>query len=226
MNLFRTLAVTFNSKVKHIANEFENHEAIATSIIKEVEHKTAKARIQLMQVKNDLIRQKNTLQKLEKDKALWNQRIKTVYPIDKKRALECAKRFKRIQEDIQNLEKQIKETQSLEKQLSLNLSKIEQQLTVLRRQKNTLSSRQNCAEALNTLQTSNPDITDEMNQLFQRWETKVTEWEIQTDHPPLEEMFDDFEEDFIKEEEKQDLQSLVDKIIQNEPTNDFSEKKE
>ncbi|OVE74279.1 hypothetical protein BVX93_00270 [bacterium B13(2017)] len=214
MKVLKNIAVSLSAQFEKLANQFENHEAIASSIIKEVEQIAAKSKVQLNQVRASKKTLNYDLEKTIQDENRWIERAKKVHEIDEKRAIECIKRVKTLRENKKDIEKQIKEANTLEKNLVENVEKIITKLRQLKQQKNTLVSRQNCAEAIGIFHNCNIDFGFEIENLFTRWETKVTEWEIQSGNTTYES--DDIEEEFIKEEEREELKSLLDEIVQKE----------
>jgi hypothetical protein len=72
------------------------------------------------------------------------------------------------------------------------------------------------------VQDGNLGLSDEIGDLFTRWEMKVTEWEIRADSAPEER--DDFENSFTKEEEEIELKKCLREIVEGEEGTESPEK--
>ena len=214
MRPLKSIAVSFNARFKQAVNQLENHEAVAESIITEVERAAARAKVQLNRIKDETRRLEEEADRLREEERAWALRAKKVHDLDESRALECVRRLKRVRASIVSAGEQVKDSAALENQLADDLLKIEERLVLLRRRKKSLSGRQHTARALKTVQEGSSGLSDEITDLFSRWESQVTEWEIRTGESHLER--DDFEESFTKAEEEEDLKKCLQEILSEE----------
>ena len=87
---------------------------------------------------------------------------------------------------------------------------MEEQLQALLEKRNLMRTRQSRAEAVKTIQGSTESFSSDLDDIFERWETRVTEKEIagsccvETDS---------FEEDFASEEEEMLLKSELSELL-------------
>lgn len=211
MGPFKSIAVSFNARFRQAVSQLENHEAVAGSVIAEVGRTAARARVQLSHIKDETKRLEGEVGRLREEETAWIERAKKVHGLDEERALECVRRLKKVRLTIQSVDEQVRESAALERQLAGDLAKIEERLALLRRRMKSLSGREHTAKALKTVQEGNTGLSDEIADLFTRWETQVTEWEIRTGENHIEQ--DEFEEGFTKAEEEEDLKKCLQEIV-------------
>lgn len=212
MKMMKRWTTTITSSFDWMIAQFENHEALVTSAIREVQQTAAKARVQLEKVKKDGLEMRKRLAELRGLEVSWKDRAVRVNEIDQTRALECLRRRKRVMREIAELEVQERRHKSLEEQLGNDLTLLEERISVLKRQKNTMSTRQYRAEALQAIQSDGTGVISEIDDIFDRWEAKVAEYEI-VSHG-LNDRRDELEREFLSEEEEKELRETLDEIVQ------------
>jgi len=211
MRYLKNLFISVNAKAEEVANRFENHEAVADTIIKEVEEGAAKVKVKLVQVQRNIIKRRNELEAMLGQEKVWVERTRKIEPVDEKRALECVKRIRDLRKEIEDHRSELKETEVLEKQLADNQKTIDKKLNELRRKRESLAGRQSCTEALQTLQNENSGTLSDIENLFSRWETVITHGEIRCDQHKIE--TDDLDDSFRKEEENTGLLATLKEIV-------------
>ena len=213
MNPFRRLKATITAQFGDFLDQIENHEAVADALIREVERSAAKARVQLRRVKDDGERLGRRVRELGEARAQWTDRALRIGDTDRPRALECVRRIERADGDRRAAEEQLGEQRKLEAQLTRDLASIEENLAQLRRKRNALASRQSRAEALRVLQGDDLGILTEIDGIFARWETKVTEYEVSGGAGDGGGEADDLATGFLREEEKVRLEATLDRLL-------------
>ncbi len=211
MKTIRRWTSALTSSFEWMISQVENHEALVTSSMKDVQEAGARAQVQLKRMRLDGQQMRKRLADLREQVELWCSRAKASADVDEKRALECIKRKKRIEREIGEIEEQERDHTKLEKQLTQDLVVIDDRLTRLRQQRNALRTRQSRAEALRSLQNDDGLVISEIDEIFDRWETKITEYEVQASCR-LDEK-DDLEAQFTSAEEesalKEELKTLL-----------------
>ena len=212
MRPLRKLIVTMNGHFDNMVSQIENNEAIATSIIDEVESAGAKARVQLKRVKGDLNKISQKKKSLNQEINTWKQRALRTHQGDEDLALECMARVKRLAQELENIENQERKTIAIESQLSEDLQKVEDKLQDLRLKRRALMSRQSSVQALALTQNDNSDIMSEIEHLFDRWETKISKYEIMSsrDSVPMDPLAAKFDKEERSSDLKDELKQLVD----------------
>ena len=200
MNFLRQLTISIGSSFDRVMSQIENHEALVASALKEMQKGRAKAKVQLQRVRRDGEQMKMRVSELQEADIRWKERALRVREEDEKKAIECLRRRKQVQRELESLEGQYREHEKFEQQLTLDMKTIDARISELQRKKNELSARQTRTQALNgSAQVDNLGMITEVSDIFDRWEVKIGENEIGCENK------DSFEDDFISEEEEKDL---------------------
>ena len=178
MKTLRRLTASVVGSVDWMIGQFENHEALVTAAIKEVEETSARARVQLKRVTIDGQQMRKRLIELTDTREVWKERAAKTAATDEKRALECVRRKQQIDRVITQLEIAEREHTKLEKQLAADLQLIEERLRQLRNDRNLLRSRESRAQALTAFKQEDSFLITELDDIFDRWETKICEYEL------------------------------------------------
>jgi len=177
--------------------QVENHEALATSTLRELEQRVARSKVQLLRVERDGQALKQALVEEREAATRWRDRAKREE--QEARGLECLRRFKRSQNRVSELSRNQAEHARVERQLKRDVKILEQRLVELRQQRNTLRTRESRALAFNVVQGSGDIERAEIGEIFERWETRVAETEVSSGC--LVTSVDGFDEEFLDAEE-------------------------
>jgi phage shock protein A len=212
MNALKRWTTTLTASFDAVISQIENHDALVSGALKEAQDTGARARVQLKRVNSDGQRLRKRLAEARGNEELWSERALKSAALDEARALECLRRKKRLQHEIGELEGQLREHGKLETQLGGDLKSIEERLTRLNQQRNLLRTRQSRAEALKAVQDDGSNLFSEIDGIFERWETKVSQYECQAGC--LGEQSDDLEKDFVSQEEEGELRAALSDLLQ------------
>lgn len=191
----------FVASIDSMIVQVENHEALATSALRDLEHGVARSKVQLMRVERDGRALKQALDE-EREAALrWRERARREE--DEARGLECLRRCKRSESRVKELVQNQAEHERIEAQLRRDVQTLERRLIELRQQRNTMRTRQSRAEAFNVVQGSGDAQSGEIGEIFERWETRVAESEVASGC--LLASLDCFDEEFLDAEEQASL---------------------
>lgn len=214
MKTLRRWTTSIVTSIDQMISQVENHEALVNVAIGEVQEASARARVQLKRVEQDGQRMRKRLVELHEGSELWRDRAVKAAGVDEKRALECLKRKKKIEREIASLEEQEREHVRMEKQLCVDLKTVEDRLQQLKSQRNLLRTRQSRAEALGALGGEDTSIISEIDEIFDRWEIKVSQYEVHGESAYKRE--DEFEQQFVSEEEEEELKIALVELLQND----------
>jgi len=201
-----SIAAHFNWMISQI----ENHEALVNSAIRDVQESAGRAKVQLKRVVVDGQKMRQRLVELQESVGLWEERAKKSASIDEKKAMECLRRKKKALRQISDLEEQEREHARIQKQLESDLVLLDERLKQLKQQRNLLQTRESRAKALGSLQQENASLIGEIDDIFDRWEAKVNEYEIRGECAIASE--DDLGEEFSSEEEEAELKIELAKL--------------
>ena len=142
MGMLKNIGLSISARLTAISQCFEDHEAVAEGMIREVERLYAKAKVQQQQIQEHILKKKDEMEMLQREERLWISRIKAS---QKERALECAKRLKRVQLAIAQVSEELSEAENVKERISSDLHAIQEKLQLVKRKKVELVSRQRCA---------------------------------------------------------------------------------
>lgn len=201
MRMIKRWTTSVVSSFDSLMSQVENHEAVVNAAIRETQEAGAKAKVQLTRVRRDGGAMRKRLSELQEMERIWTDRAIRIEAEDKEKALECVRRRKQLKREIASLEEQIVEHTKLERQLGDDLKMIDERIRDLKRKKHAFAAREYRAKALNNNQQENLGIIEELDDIFERWETKLAECEVYASTST-----DEFEEEFVSQEERKELE--------------------
>lgn len=214
MKSIRRWTIGIISSVDRMISQVENHDALVRSAIKDVSDTAARAKVQLSRVQRDGHEMRRRLNEYREQEAQWRERALSSAKLDEARALECIKRAKRLTRQIQSLEADERAHSKSEMQLQEDLKKISERLLKLKEQRNLMRTRQSRAQALQQVQGDDTHIISDLEEIFDRWETKVAEIEAHGDTFVIEE--DSLESQYRTEEEEKELKEELAQLLAEE----------
>lgn len=116
----------------------------------------------------------------------------------------------RIEKQIAELETSERQHAGVERQLSQDLVLIDERLKELRQQRNLMRTRQSRAEALKAIRSSESNALSEIDEIFERWEARVSEYEMQG--AAGQEPEDELEAQYLSQEEEQSLKKALEEL--------------
>ncbi|RIL07850.1 MAG: hypothetical protein DCC75_09700 [Proteobacteria bacterium] len=211
MKTLRRWSTSIVASIDAMVCQVQNHEALVNAAIKEVHETAARAKVQIARVRADGAQMRKRLSEMRQEYEIWQERAVKVAGADQAKALECLRRKKRLAKQISSLEVEERGHSKHEKQLADDLVRIEERLNQLRHQRNMLRSRQTRAEALSALQGNDAVVLSEIDEILDRWEIKVTQYEMQGDCNSS--SVDALASDFAGEEEDTALQLELNQLM-------------
>ncbi|MGD8594679.1 MAG: PspA/IM30 family protein [Gammaproteobacteria bacterium] len=210
MSIFKRLTATFSSRVDHMVSQIENHDAVVEVAIKESRQATARAKVRLARVQRDGELLRSKISQLQSDEALWTNRARDVAHKDQDRALECVRRRKLCQKQLEQYQQAFIKHEALEQKLAQDIHAAERKLTEMSQQRNLMRTRQSAAEALNSICGVDESVALDVAEAFERWEVKVTESELEVGSV---DSVDLLEREFLQTEDKKALQAELEELL-------------
>lgn len=208
MNYLKRWTVGLFSRIDGIVAQVENHEALVSEALRDLQGATARAKVQLRRVHEDGARLRSRLAEAREATATWRERARRSE--DEKQAIECLRRSKHAARAAEQLTERLAEHERVQGQLARDVEGLESRLRTLKDKRNVMRTRQSRAEALGVVRGTDVQLSTELEDVFDRWETRVTEAEfaggVSVDGP------DDFEEQFIDEEEAAALRAELEEL--------------
>ncbi|MEM6531968.1 MAG: PspA/IM30 family protein [Myxococcota bacterium] len=201
MNRWKRWSVSIRTRLDDVIGQIENHEAVVDEVIRDVHRAAARARVQLRRVQRDGSALRTRLE--EERRAVVDWRARAARTEDETRALECLRRAKRAERNANGLATRRAEHERAEKQLTGDVRAIESRLSELRERRNLMQTRQSRAEAVSVVRAPEDSLCS-LDDVFDRWDSRITEMEIVTGHG---EPSDAFEDEFVTHEEEAELRA-------------------
>ena len=211
MNNLKRIFVSIKSQIDHVADEFENHEALAGVAIEDLQEIASKTRLHLHRVSKMSQQYQQQLAEQQEQAKLWSERAIKSKEDDEQKALQCIKRLREVNVQIKSLEQQCQESTVQEEKIRADIMLINEQLQSLKNKKEILAARQNRASIQESLGSHQGGSLQDVQSVFQRWEGSVVSSEFSTP-----EAFDVDEDSFAKpfeqEEEDRALKEMLDEL--------------
>lgn len=207
MKTFKRWTTCIASGFESVINQVENHESVVTNSIRDLQEAAARAKVKVNRLKRDLANMRSKSAELELNRDLWNQRALKLRDSDKPKALECLRRRKRVEAELERLQAEIPQHATLADQIEADVSKLEGRIEELKRKKRAFSSRSCRAKALEISGSIDDLNGSDLEDTFERWEIKLAESEICA-HVAT----DSLETQLQREEETAELEAELDAL--------------
>ncbi|MDD2760163.1 MAG: PspA/IM30 family protein [Methylomonas sp.] len=213
MNSLKRIFVSIKSQIDHVADEFENHEALADAAIKDLQSLQQKTRLHLHRVSRQSSHYQEKIKQETEQAGLWSERAVKIRSQDEAKALQCVKRLRDCRQQIALFEQQYQQSSTQEDKIRRDLEVIQEQIHVLNNKKELLAARQNRNRLQSALQNPRGSSLNEVQDLFDRWEGAVVSHESESmlgDEP------DSFAQTFEQEEDELSLKMLLDELTKSQ----------
>ncbi|MCB0319669.1 MAG: PspA/IM30 family protein [Bdellovibrionales bacterium] len=209
MALLKRWTSSVSASFEWLLSQVENHEALVEGAIREMQAASAKARIQLGKVQRDRKAMEERLQEAEKGISLWAERAKKLAETERERAIECLKRKRISEREVEVTRTQLKGHEDLEHQMREDLKKIDLRIQELRQKKHAYLARQFRNQANSACHSDNIGLVAEIDEIFDRWELRIADNEVSPD--PVDTFEQEFESAELRAEFEQELSVLMQK---------------
>jgi phage shock protein A len=208
MNPFKRLYVSVKTQINEVADDFENHEAVAEAAIHELEKLAARTRMQIGRIDREVKAMEERQAALRNDAAAWAERAVRV-AADEARALECVRRLEAVEREAAAAARAHQETLSLRQKIRAEYERQTAKLDEAKRRRALLSSRQYQAEYANLPGLLGGDAVG-IDAVFDRWEVRLSTAELgNPDLPEPDSLAAEFERAEKAEALRQRLADLV-----------------
>ena len=212
MKIIKRWTAGVTSRVDWMVSQVENQEALVNSALSDARQSTARAKVQLGRVHQDGQRLRQRVLKEEASATTWRDRAAQTSQTDEDKAIECLRRSKRCEQLIRQLRERLAEHERVEQQLVKDVGVMEEQLSALIEKRNLMLTRQSRAEAVKNIQGGVDSLSTELDDIFDRWETRVTEQELVGSCSV---QVDPLEESFASQEEESELREELRKLTES-----------
>ena len=209
MSLIRRITTSITSSVDRAVSKVENHDAIINSALRDTQQAAARSRVRLTRVRKDGQSLKTRQSDLQQAVSRWTDRAKSIAASDESKALECLRRRKDCEVQLQNLRDSIEKHDELEAKIADQVKKIEARIGEVSQQRNMMRSRQSVADAMRTINNIQGVSYGEIEDTFDRWEINLGESEIFTGETTA----DALDSAFLAEEDSAELRAELSELL-------------
>jgi phage shock protein A len=210
MNILKRFTRTVFSHVDSVVTQIENHEGLAAAALADAQRALAKVRIQERRLRSTHQQLSQRIAQLASDAATWQTRATQLGMADREGALECLRRRKRCESERLELTNQLREHELLQAQILADIETTESKVAAMKRRLEALRAREANVHALAALSDDRNTGISEVDDLFERWDAKITEVEIITG---TREPADLFAHRLASQEELASLERELDELI-------------
>ena len=204
MSLIRRISTSITSTVDRAVSKVENHDAIINAALRDTRQAAARSRVRLERVRKDGNSLRTREASLRQAVGRWTERAKNVAADDEAKALECLRRRRDCEKQLENLAESIAKHNELEARIAEQVKKIEARVGEVMQQRNMMRSRQSVADAMRTINSVEGISYGEIEDTFDRWEINLGETEILTGAAMN---ADRLESEFLAEEDTTELRA-------------------
>lgn len=215
MSIIKRLSATVAARIDQVVGEIENHDAVAQATINDMRKKVAEAKVRLGQLRREEERVKRQIHEQQENSERWRQRAVEVAATDESKALECVSRRRHCQQQVARLEQGLTQYQQGADKLAHDINTAEQHLAEVKQKLALMRARESTSSALQVASGSNVDVSQLLEDTFDRWEVNITQAEMAIDTGPL---VDPVEHEFLKAEEEETLREELAAMLAGEET--------
>lgn len=212
MNNFKKIFVSIKSQIDSIADDFENHEALATAAINDLQQLAVTTRKHEFRVLNLIAQYQRQIAELEQQQTLWTERALKVRDQDQQKALQCMKRLRDVNQQLEQLNRQLEASQLQADSIQNDLRSIEEQILDLKSKKEELAARQHRSHLQQSMKGANTSAID-VQSVFDRWEGSVVGDEYQSEHE-----IDTLANSFERQDDQMELLMMLEELEADKQT--------
>ncbi len=176
MNLIKRLTTSVTATLEGAVGQLENHDAIIDASIKQTRQAVAKTQARLATLRQQQNAYESQLQLSIEQIKVWENRAKSLATENESKALQCLTRRNQNEAESNRLKQSIEQQDGLISSVSANLSTLKTKLDEMTQRHNLMRSRQAVADVSKV--TSKSNISEQLDETFERWESVVLETEL------------------------------------------------
>ncbi|BCG65278.1 MAG: phage shock protein A [Methyloprofundus sp.] len=218
MSSLKRIFVSIKSQIDHVADDFENHEALAAAAIQDLQAIAGKTNLHLHRISKMSAQYQKQLGEQQEQAQLWSERAIQARETDEQTALQCVKRLRQVQKLIAVRKQQLEQSIAQEEKIRSDLEAIQEQLQDLKNKKEILAARQNRASVKDALYDKQGNSLQDVQNVFDRWEGSVVSSEFDTPETLIE--IDTLAKDFEQAEDDLALKMMLDELTAESNTSE------
>lgn len=213
MSVMSRLRTSIYARVDRLVSQIENHDAQIEAAIREAREKVAAGKVRLARVRRDGDALAEKIASLNKAEQRWTERARAIGAGDEAKALACLRRRRACSEERESVEQAYKRHCATLEALEQSMDGAEAQLRERIQRHRLMRGRESAAEARLVTDRLNQDHLGDMEDVFDRWETRILGAEMASEDA-LGENIDEFERGFEQAENDESLRAELDALLQ------------
>ncbi len=203
MNVIKKLLLTLNGTVDAIVIKVQNHDALTSAALEELQAQIGKARVSFTSLGKQLEKTDQAIEQAVEDEQVWRERAKTTaLKHNRETALECLKRSHQAQEKSVRLQEQRATSAAAYQLLHKKLSELEVTYQSLHLKKQKLKAEEQCRTAESSC---NHLTTDSVGAMLDEWESALSSTTASFARDAL-------EDSFTSEEDRKQLEAELEAL--------------
>ena len=213
MRMFNRISTSVMAALDRAVSTMENHDALVEAAINEVRQAIGQARARLNRAQSDSDRLSARIATLRRTSEQWAARA-IHKGVSEDIALECLQRRRDCGIQIEQSEDLLRQQQALSERLHENLSKMENRLRELQRQRDLLRTREAAAKVLRAGETFHgSSAAADVDQTLERWDARIAANELVSEPSTH---IDALERSFLADEERASLRDELRRLQSGE----------
>lgn len=213
MSIIKRMSTSLFARVDEMVGEIENHDALIKAAITEQRKKIAAAKVQLKRLQSSEQKVSEQIAELKAKEQRWSDRAIKEAEDNEQQALACLQRRQLVREKIVKLIATRDNYQQTAAKMTSDIARCDQELAAMSQKHELMRARQSSADALNVINEVNGSSIDELETSFERWETRITQGELNVDSY---ELTDSLEESYLDQESNEALRTELNELLKQE----------
>jgi len=211
MKKLKRLSTTISASFDSIINEFENQESIIKAAIIEIKNSKAILDVQQRKSENENIRAIKRMEKIKVEIPTWELRVKESYSQSPEMANDCSKRIILLEKELSQLENKIEKNNKIIATTSTDKEVVIKKLNDVEIKLSELKVKETKQNAL--MVTNQSTCTNNLNDVIDRWEEKLTKNESFMNEYKVNESKDELKRYFSEKEFEDEAQKKIQELI-------------
>jgi len=208
MKILKKLSINIRSSFEGLINQMENHEAVSLAALRNYQADLAKAKVRLKRMEAESEKLEKQLQESKDEIKQWEERARRFASEDRQKAIDCLKRKKRLEEQLDSKSSNLVSVQNSVSDAQIIVSSMVEKIELIKNKRNEFVIRDSCSKLVDH---SVIGEEEPMEDLFDRWETALVAREAIAESKF--EVTDNFETLIEKEEKDTQLEAELDEML-------------
>lgn len=205
MSKFKRFTASLSAHVDQLVSGIENHDAVIEAAIRDARETTARAKSRLGRFVQERERLERRLCDLQAAELQWAERATKTAQADEDTALACLRRRRECQKQIIELNAAAVTQRKIEEKIAADVWAAEARIHEMNQKRSLMRTRESAAEAVASFARLDDLQSINVDDAFERWETRVSMSEMFSNSTSVDLENDELERRFSSTEERDSL---------------------